>query len=155
VTSILIADSNAAQAAALANVLLRPHRRTRDADTWDQVETVTDFSAARTKLEHEPPALLVTALQLGAYNGLHLVYLGAALQLPTKSVVHTDTFDPAQAREVRTAGAFYEVRSRLASVLPAYASAVLPPRDRRETLGFDRRQYPRGGRRVADQQPSL
>ncbi|HVZ20368.1 MAG TPA: hypothetical protein VG871_04865 [Vicinamibacterales bacterium] len=142
-------------AKSLADELVPTDRHAPDGDTRERVAVATSFTTARTKLQQERPALLVTALRLGRYNGLHLVYLCAAANLPTKSVVHTDTVDPAQAREVRSAGAFYEIRPRLPIVLPAYASSVLPSRDRREAVHFDRRRYFRGGRRVADQHVQL
>ena len=41
------------------------------------VETCTEFRAARTRLLHQPPDLLITNLRLRAYNGLHLVHLAA------------------------------------------------------------------------------
>jgi hypothetical protein len=98
---------------------------------------------------------MVTALQLQEYNGLQLVYLAAEAGLPTRSVVHTEAVDPAQAREVRAAGAFYEVRARLPRMLPAYVLAVLPAEDRRDPMTFERRHLARGGRRAADQQPAI
>jgi len=97
---------------------------------------------------------MITALKLREHNGIHLVYLAAAAGLPTRCIVHTDTVDPSQAREVRAAGAFYEIRERLPIVLPAYATALLPSADRRDPLQFDRRRLARGGRRAADARPS-
>jgi DNA-binding NtrC family response regulator len=110
-----------------------------------------DFPAARARLHAQPPRLLVTALRLREYNGLHLVYLAARAGLPTRSVVYTHVPDPAAALETRTAGAFYEVRSQLALSLPSYITAALPAADRRGGISFDRRQLPRGGRRAYDQ----
>jgi hypothetical protein len=119
------------------------------------VTALATFSSARVRLLDKPPTLLVTALRLREYNGLHLAYLAAARELPTRCVVHTDAVDPIQAREVRAAGAFYETRARLPVALRAYLSAALPPQDRRETLEFDRRHVPRGGRRAADHHPTI
>jgi DNA-binding NtrC family response regulator len=110
-----------------------------------------DFPAARARLHAQPPRLLVTALRLREYNGLHLVYLAARGGLPTRSVVYTDVPDHTAALETRRAGAFYEVRPQLALSLPSYITAALPPADRRGGISFDRRHLPRGGRRAYDQ----
>jgi hypothetical protein len=148
--SVLIIDSDFALATALAKDLkiALPARSSGSARLDVVVES--DFSSARARLKAKPPGLMVTALQLREYNGLHLVYFAAAAGLPTRSLVYTETVDPIQAREVRSAGAFYEVRARLPVALPAYVSAVLPPQDRRDTAQFDRRRLARGGRRAAD-----
>jgi hypothetical protein len=52
-----------------------------------------DFPAARARLHAQPPQLLVTALRLREYNGLHLVYLAARAGLrilDTILVSHTE-----------------------------------------------------------------
>jgi DNA-binding NtrC family response regulator len=110
-----------------------------------------DFPAARARMYAQPPRLLVTALRLREYNGLHLVYLAARAGLPTRSIVYTDVPDQAAARDSRAAGAFYEVRSQLTISLPSYLNATLPSSDRRDGIRFDRRQLSRGGRRAYDQ----
>ena len=154
-TSILIVDPELAFATPLARDLTvaRPGS-SLDAHRLD-VKVVADFSSARARLRSKPLALLVTALQLGEYHGLHLVHLAAAAGLPTRSLVYTDIVDPFQAREVRAAGAFYELRARLPVALSAYVGARLPPQDRRETLTFDRGHMARAGRRAADRQGML
>lgn len=114
-----------------------------------------DFSKARVALRTRSPRLLVTALQLGAYNGVHLVHIANTPDAQTRCVVHTDALDVVQAREVRSAGAFYELRSRLRFALPAYVDAALPAEDRRDPIRFDRRRLSRGGRRAADFHPAL
>ena len=70
-----------------------------------------------------PPELLITALRLREYNGLNLVYLAAGAGLPTRSIVYTEANDAGMAREIRAAGAFYEVRPRLPKALQRYAQA--------------------------------
>ena len=114
------------------------------------VEVMAEFRAARARLLERPPQLLVTAWRLCNYNGLHLAYLAAGAHLPTRSIVYTDVENPAVARESRIAGAFYEVRPRLAMSLPSYATGTLPPADRRDGIRADRRQTMRGGRRAYD-----
>lgn len=149
-TAVLIVDSEVPVATALALDLAHGCSRLAEEGRPIDVTALANFSKARSRLTEHPPTLLVTALQLREYNGLHLVHVAAEAGLPTRCVVHTNAVDPLYAREVRAAGAFYETRARLPVALPAYVAALLPPRDRRETLPFDRRQLSRGGRRAAD-----
>ena len=151
VTSVLIVDRELTLAADLASELTRA--KTAAAPHPD-VFAEADFSKARTLLRTTPHELLVTALKLGGYNGMHLVFVAAATGLPTRCVVHTDAVDAVQAREVRAAGAFYETRPRLRLALRSYVHAVLPSEDRRDPISFDRRRLTRGGRRAADSRPS-
>jgi DNA-binding NtrC family response regulator len=114
------------------------------------VTTCSAFARARAELRLHPH-LLVTALALHEYNGLHLVYLGGAAQLATRSIVYCNQLDVGLATEVQAAGAFFELRHRLTTALPLYATATaLPPSDRRTVIRPDRRHSPRGGRRVTD-----
>jgi hypothetical protein len=155
VASVLIIDGELAAARDIANNLIRDLPRAGAGPTRVDVLAEADFSRARARMKAMRPALMVTAVQLKQYNGMHLVYMASAAALPTRCVVHTDAVDPIQAREVRENGAFYEIRSRLRVVLPAYVMAVLPPEDRRDPIKFDRRRLARGGRRSADFHPSL
>jgi DNA-binding NtrC family response regulator len=141
VISLLLVDPDVTAAAAVVESL----------PASVDLDVRADFPAARARLHAQPPRLLVTALRLREYNGLHLVYLAARAGLATRSVVYTEAPDQAAAIESRTAGAFYEVRAQLTLSLPAYVSAVLPPSDRRDGIRFDRRQLSRGGRRAYDQ----
>jgi hypothetical protein len=117
-----------------------------------EVTACSGFARARVKLPSLAPELLVTALALREYNGLHLVYLAGAASLSTRSIVYYDRLDVGLASEVQAAGAFFELQHRLPAALPVYASAILPPADRRIVTRPDRRQSPRGGRRVSDLQ---
>jgi CheY-like chemotaxis protein len=114
------------------------------------VDVCIDFATARTRLVEEPYDLLVTALRLGEFNGLHLVHVARALRLPTAAVVFDTNFDQYLASMVQSAGAFYEHSHRVAAAAPTYLTAALPPRDRRDARVFERRSPPRGGRRRAD-----
>jgi DNA-binding NarL/FixJ family response regulator len=114
------------------------------------VTVCAEFQTARQHLVASPPDLLVTQFRLREYNGLHLVYLAAALNLPTRCVVYTDTDDLGTGRAIQVAGAFYETRAHLTLALPAYLSGRLPPSDRREVDYHDRRREFRGGRRTID-----
>ncbi len=151
---VLIIDRELTLAADLAEGLTRAISRAPAVTTEVEVTAEADFSKARARIKKKPPSLLVTALQLGEYNGMHLVYMAAASGFPTRSVVHTENLDAVQAREVRSAGAFYELRGRLPAALHAYVMAVLPAEDRRDPMRFDRRRLARGGRRAADVRPA-
>ena len=142
--SLLLVDPDVTAAAAVVESL----------PSSVDLDVRADFPAARARLHAQPPRLLVTALRLREYNGLHLVYLAARAGLPTRSVVYTEEPDRAAAIESRTAGAFYEVRPQLAMSLSSYVMASLPPADRRDGIRFDRRQLARGGRRAYDQRHS-
>ncbi len=117
---------------------------------YAQVDSATGFSEGRARLLALPPDLLVTNLRLGAFNGLHLVYLLASLHRTARAVVYASRIDVAFAREVQRAGAFGELQWQLPYVLPTYLTADLPPVDRRDTLRRDRRALYRGGRRASD-----
>jgi hypothetical protein len=119
---------------------------------YASVTTCSGFVRARVQLRGLAPQLLVTALALHEYNGLHLVYLAGAARLPTRSIVYHDQLDIGLASEVQAAGAFFELQCRLPAALSVYAAATLPAADRRMVTRRDRRQSPRGGRRVTDLQ---
>jgi hypothetical protein len=147
---MLIVDTNLPIATALARIV---EPETRGRTDREEVALCSDFSTARARLRAAPPEWLITALRLREYNGLNLVYLAAGAGLPTRSIVYTEANDSGLAREIRAAGAFYEVRPRLRVALPAYLSAVLPAQDRRDVGFYDRRRNGRGGGRRAVDQP--
>ena len=139
----LVVDPDPAFANDLAD-LIRP---------YVDVTTCSAFARARTQLRGLKPQLLVTALALREYNGLHLVYLAGAASLTTRSIVYCNQLDVGLAAEIQSAGAFFELQHRLTAALPLYAAAMtLPPSDRRTVTRPDRRHRPRGGRRVTDVQ---
>ena len=115
-----------------------------------QVDAARSFQIARTHLQEVAYDLLVTNARLKDYNGLHLVYLAKLSGSPVRAIVYAERADPGVATEVQRAGAFYEVADRLPINLPTYIAAPLPPRDRRDSSAFDRRTFPRGGRRRWD-----
>jgi len=112
------------------------------------IEALTDFRAARTRLLNQPPDLLITNLRLQAYNGLHLVHLAAGTH--TRCIVYSTYDDLMLAREVQALGAFFEHPLRLPLVVESYVNATLPDRDRRDLTMLDRRTAFRGGRRCSD-----
>src|SRR5262249_26926727 len=99
-----------------------------------------------------PVDFLVTNVRLGAYNGLHLVYLAESFHRGlTRAIVYSDVLDIAIAREAQLAGAFYEIRTNLPAALPSYLRApILPPCDRRNPADRYRRAQFRGVRRGSD-----
>jgi DNA-binding NtrC family response regulator len=115
-----------------------------------QVADHESFASARFRLLDTSVDFLVTNLHLGAFNGLHLVYLAAARGASARSIVYTERQDLALAREVQNAGAFYETRECLSVSLPAYLAGALPQHDRRNPACRDRRALVRGGRRSWD-----
>jgi DNA-binding NtrC family response regulator len=146
---MLIVDPNLPVATALARIL---EPDTGAGHGREAIELCSDFSTARARLRAAPPQWLITALRLREYNGLNLVYLAASAGLRTRSIVYTEANDSGMAREIRAAGAFYEVRPRLPVALPTYLTAVLPAQDRRAVGVCDRRRDGRsGGRRAVDQ----
>ena len=112
-TTVLIVDAALRVATDLALGLSEACRGMVEEGNPIEVTALGQFSTARSRLKESQPALLVTALQLRQYNGLHLVYVAAEARLPTRCVVHTDTVDPLYAREIRAVGAFYETRAHL------------------------------------------
>lgn len=114
------------------------------------VEGCGDFKRARQRLLEHAPKLLITNLQLGAFNGLHLVYLAAMISPTTRCVVYAKAHDLEFAREIQRAGAFYERLGRLPFVPRSYVFHALPPSDRRDPRVVDRRRSPRGGRRFPE-----
>lgn len=114
------------------------------------IEVCREFLAARRCLLEEVPDLLVTNLRLGAYNGLHLVYLAMPYGLPTRCVVYSRANDMSLIQEAQGLGAFFEWPERVLSALRGYMQGTLPARDRRYAGAFDRRRKSRGGRRAAD-----
>ena len=115
-----------------------------------QVESHRGFETARSRIYLAPFDLLVTNIRLGAYNGLHLVYLSASGGRIPHSVVYSDVREAGLAREVQRAGAFYEVGGSLPVTLAGYVMGPLPDHDRRDPLTPDRRRRFRGGRRGWD-----
>jgi DNA-binding response OmpR family regulator len=111
------------------------------------VDGYQDFETARERLLSRPPDLLVTNLELGEYNGLHLVDL---VGTTTRCVVYSPHDDELLQRHATDAGAFYEQTARLPEVLALYLHAVFPERNQRDPNVFDRRRTARGGRRFGD-----
>jgi DNA-binding NtrC family response regulator len=114
------------------------------------IEQCGDFEGARTSLMRSPPDFLVTSLRLGAYNGLHLIYLAKTNRHGTRSICYSMFIDLPLIKEAQSIGAFYEAPARVSFALVSYLRTALPSRDRRQPREDDRRKEFRGGRRSAD-----
>jgi DNA-binding NtrC family response regulator len=115
-----------------------------------QVASHQSFETARADLLRTPFDFLVTNVRLGAYNGLHLVYLGSSSLIGPRAIVYSEERDTGLGREVQRAGAFYELGARLPVTMAAYLMATLPRFDRRDPAVPDRRTRLAGGRRCWD-----
>ncbi len=106
--------------------------------------SATSFAHARAHLADTSPDLLVTAVRLGAFNGLQLV-LRRFFSDPSRRAIVTDAaHDPVLAREARRAGAVYVVTP----ISPRDLLTLVADQLRRQR-GDDRRRWPRaypGGR---------
>jgi DNA-binding NtrC family response regulator len=139
-------------------LLVEPRDRARDrlaaaASDVATVESCADFQSARARLCESSFDFLVANLRLGAFNGLHLVYLASTGATAPRAIVYTDQRDPGLGALVQRAGAFYEVGGSLVATLSTYVAAALPESDRRDPAAADRRREFRGGRRIVDRSP--
>jgi DNA-binding NtrC family response regulator len=114
------------------------------------VESCADFLPARGSLMRDPPDFLITNLRLGAYNGLHLMYLARTNRHNLRSICYSALIDLPLIREAQSIGAFYEIPPRIPYAIGSYIRASLPERDRRQPRASDRRREFRGGRRSVD-----
>jgi len=106
--------------------------------------SVSTFQDEKQRFALAPPDLLVTAVKLGAYNGIQLV-LRASPDLP--AVVIDDSYDPVLEKEALGAGAVYLTRpvddealvavvERLLRDTPAQPSATVARRWPRKNAGM-------------------
>jgi DNA-binding NtrC family response regulator len=71
------------------------------------VELCSSFEAAKHRLTHSPPDVLLTDVRLGAFNGLQLVMLAKELS-PTTTVIVMSAYDDVTLRkEASQCGALY------------------------------------------------
>jgi DNA-binding NtrC family response regulator len=115
---------------AVARTVLRDGIR-----TIAEVAAYDDFWSARAGVLDGSFDFLVTNARLGAYNGVHLVYIAGAHGVSAHSIVYTGRHDAGVACDVQDAGAFYETHDRLVVTLTAYLRGPLPRRDRRRPDG--------------------
>jgi len=90
--------------------------------TGNFATTVSSFQEAKQRIALAPPDLLVTAVKLGAYNGIQLVLRSMP---ETPSVVIDDSYDPVLEREATSAGAIYMTRPLDDTALAAVVDRLL------------------------------
>jgi DNA-binding NtrC family response regulator len=139
-TRLLLVDPDPIMRAAIAAAVAGSAR----------VDACSSFLDARSRLDSNPYDLLVTAVRLREYNGLHLVHLAKHARPEIDAVVYDERVDPGFVAEVRRACAFFEPAQKIAVTISAYIGISLPIAERRTPTQSDRRQLPRGGRRQWD-----
>jgi DNA-binding response OmpR family regulator len=94
--AVLVVEPDATSRVRTANILAAAgfHVRTTDA-----------FAPARRAISSEPPAVLVTTLKLGEYNGLHLVLRAKATAPRTATLVTVSASDDGFKKDVQQIGA--------------------------------------------------
>lgn len=106
------------------------------------VATAETFAQARAHMARRPPDVLVTAVKLGEYNGLHLVLRGKAERPDMTAIVTCPDRDPVLAAEAEAMGATFvelptsaeEIRAALLrTLLGTSPQPVRPPFERRRT----------------------
>jgi DNA-binding NtrC family response regulator len=106
------------------------------------VTAADGFSQAKPLLSSHAPAVLLTSLRLGCYNGLHLVVRGKALQTKMAAIVTSSEVDAMLQAEAEALGATFVVKpittdQLIASILKTYfrrhddAGPIRPPFERR------------------------
>lgn len=108
-----------------------------------RVTAVESFTKAKPLLGARSPAILLTSLRLGSYNGLHLVVRGRSLQPSMAAIVTSAAPDTGAQHEAENLGATFVVKpippnQLIASILKTYYRApndttpIRPPYDRRQ-----------------------
>ena len=100
--------------------------------------SASSYSVAQVCLADTSPDLLITAVRLGAFNGLQIVIQRFLYDRSRRAIVTDSAHDPVLEREARRAGAVYVVTP----VSPQDLLAVVADQLRRQR-GDDRRRWPR------------
>lgn len=90
-----------------------------------QVRAASSFEEAKRILAEERPALLITAIRLGAYNGLHLVVRTRAGHPRLGTVVTGTSAEAGLEADARQCGAVYLTEPVEPAALLAKAAAAL------------------------------
>ena len=117
--SILIAETDGFQRAAVSRLLESAGFRVTAASTFDE---------AQQELLANPPDILITGLKLGAYNGLHLVVRSRIQHPETPAIVVSQVADSVLAAEARRQHAAFLVRPLdTGQLLPAVTNSLKAP----------------------------
>ena len=130
-TIVLLVSTRSADLASNAHVLRREGH---------EVVEATSFEHARALLASLRPKLLVTSIQLGAYNGLHLVWQRHVDQPGRPSIVTSAYADPVLESEAAKLGCPFLVAPIDPEQLVSVARSLLAGTP---TDGDDKRQWPR------------
>jgi DNA-binding NtrC family response regulator len=101
-------------------------------DEGFEVTVAETFAKAKDRLSARPPALLVTEVRLGEYNGLHLVLRGKAQRPSMAALVMSTIADPVLQTEAEAMGATFLVKPISNRDLLAAVTRTLFQRDRGE-----------------------
>jgi DNA-binding response OmpR family regulator len=152
----LVVDSDAARRASVVKVLDSGGFRISEADS---------FAVARRALIDHPPAVLITALKLAEYNGLHLVLRARAAPLRIDTLVIADPGSAGFRTEVQQAGAAFVLepvteKELLAAVIRTlfrhdHTRAIEPPFERRLEDRRTAHLPPQAERRFYDRRRSV
>jgi DNA-binding NarL/FixJ family response regulator len=89
---------------------------------WNVISRAT-LEDARKDITASAPAMVVTSLKLGSFNGVHLVYLAKLANPLAVCVVYGE---PDRADEAQRAGAIYVDVRCITEVLPDILAAMFP-----------------------------
>ena len=106
------------------------------------------FMRAKSRMNRRPPALLITELRLGEFNGLNLVLHGKALRPTMTALVLSDTPDAVLQAEAEVMGATFAVQPLSNRDLLAILSRSLCGESGPIRPPFERRQAERRGTNV-------
>jgi DNA-binding NtrC family response regulator len=130
-----------------------------------QVTATETFADARAALSAAPPAILITTVRLGPYNGLHLVLRSTASNPGLAVLVTSPTDDPVLRADAEAMGATFIVKPVSNPDLLAALVRTLHAGDRKPLRPpFERRvcerrvsngTYVAGERRLADRRRDL
>lgn len=90
--SVLVVDSRAAQLSETASILQ---------DAGYSVTRALGFEEGRRSLDAKRPAVLITSVRLGPFNGLHLVVRSRGGDPAMAAILTHDVVDPVLEREAR------------------------------------------------------
>jgi two-component system, response regulator RegA len=93
-------------------------------DLGFQVSVTDNFIDARTGLM-SAPALLVTELRLGEYNGLHLVFRAKSIRSDMAAIIRTQIADPLLQLEAERMGATFVLKTTSPEELRAAVARTL------------------------------